>query len=691
MGDEGRGKERKADSGRLAGPRCIAIIGPFASGKTTLLEAILARTGAIQRQGTIAAANTVGDASPEARDHAMSVELNVAETNYLGDNFTFIDCPGSVEFLAEADGALAGVDMAIVVAEADEKKVPALQVILKRLEDLAIPRVLFLNKIDKTTMRVREVLQTLQPASAVPLVLRQIPIWKNGIAMGFIDLALERAFVYREHAESLVIDIPDDDRAREVEARFEMLEKLADHDDVLMEALLEDIAPGKERVFGDLVEEMRQAVICPVFIGSAEHGNGIQRLLKALRHEAPDIDMTRARLGVDESAPTTVQILKTVHTLHAGKLSIARVLAGSLADADALVREDGFETRVSGLYRVIGQQATKRDRAEAGETVGLGKLDKVQTGETLGGVRPVAQIASLETPPPVLTIAVAPKERRDDVKLSAALAKLAEEDRGLIVRHAQDSAETILEGQGEMHLRVALERLHGKYGLDVERRVAIVPYRETIRAGTTVRGRHKKQSGGHGQFGDVVLDIRPLERGGGLVFDDKITGGVVPKQYIPSVGEGVKEALREGPLGFPVVDIGVTLTDGSYHSVDSSDQAFRMAAILGMRDGLLQCKPVLLEPIYEVVVACPNDTTAKINAIISARRGQILGFDARPGWPGWDEVRCTMPEAEIGELIIEVRSATAGVGSYTKRFDHMAELSGKAAEDVCQRFGKQAA
>ncbi|MBA5777895.1 elongation factor G [Stappia sp. F7233] len=691
MGDERKGKEQKADNGRLAGPRCIAIIGPFASGKTTLLEAILARTGAIQRQGTIAAANTVGDASPEARDHAMSVELNVAETDYLGDTYTFIDCPGSVEFLAEADGALAGVDMAIVVVEADEKKVPALQVILKRLEDLAIPRVLFINKIDKTTMRVRDVLQTLQPASAVPMVLRQIPIWKNGIAMGFIDLALERAFVYREHAESLVIEIPDDDRAREVEARFEMLEKLADHDDVLMEALLEDIAPGKERVFGDLVEEMRQAVICPVFIGSAEHGNGIQRLLKALRHEAPDIGMTRARLGVDDGAPATVQILKTVHTPHAGKLSIARILTGSIGDADVLVREDGSEARISGFYRVVGQQATKRDRAEVGETVGLGKLEKVQTGETLGGAGPVTQLARLETPPPVLAIAVAPKERRDDVKLSAALAKLAEEDRGLIVRHAQDSAETILEGQGEMHLRVALERLHGKYGLDVERRVATVPYRETIRGGTSIRGRHKKQSGGHGQFGDVVLEIRPLERGGGFVFDDRITGGVVPKQYIPSVGEGVKEALREGPLGFPVVDVGVTLTDGSYHSVDSSDQAFRMAAILGMRDGLPQCKPVLLEPIYEVVVACPNDTTAKINAIISARRGQILGFDARPGWPGWDEVRCTMPEAEIGELIVEVRSATAGVGSYTKRFGHMAELSGKAAEEICQRFGKQAA
>src|SRR5690606_29448120 len=233
MGDDNGG-------GRVAGPRCIAILGPFASGKTTLLEAILERTGAIQRQGTVTAGNTVGDASPEARAHAMSVEVNVAETSYLGDTYTFLDCPGSVEFLAEAEGVLGGIDMAIVVAEADQKKVPALQLVLKRLEDLKIPRILFLNKIDKTTTRVREVLPMLQPSSAVPLVLRQIPIWKNGIATGVIDLALERALVYQEHAESQVIDIPDEEKAREVEARFSMLELLADHDDVLMEALLED-------------------------------------------------------------------------------------------------------------------------------------------------------------------------------------------------------------------------------------------------------------------------------------------------------------------------------------------------------------------------------------------------------------------------------------------------------------------
>jgi len=275
-------------------------------------------------------------------------------------------------------------------------------------------------------------------------------------------------------------------------------------------------------------------------------------------------------------------------------------------------------------------------------------------------------------------------ERKDEVRLSTALAKLVDEDPSLQVTHVQSTGETILEGQGEMHLRVALEQLTGRYGLAVTSFEPRIPYKESIRGKTELRGRHKKQSGGHGQFGDVVLAIQPMPRGEGHTFNDTITGGVVPKQYIPSVGEGVKEALEKGPLGFPVVDVAVTLKDGSYHSVDSSDQAFRMAGILAMRDGLKECKPVLLEPVDKVTVACPTEATARINAIVSGRRGQILGFDARDGWDGWDEVEAMIPESELGDLIIELRSATAGVATFSRSFDHLAELSGKAADKVIE-------
>ncbi len=663
------------------GTRCIALVGPFLSGKTTLLEAILARTGAIDRQGKIADGTTVGDASTEAREHAMSVELNFAESEFLGDRFAFIDCPGSVEFQQEAAAALAACDAAIVVCEPDPKRVAALQVIFKSLEDNAIPHLLFLNKIDTFDTPVRDLVPILQPSSALPLVLRQIPIWENGIASGFVDLALERAFVYREHAPSEVVDIPQGLVDREQTARFEMLEKLADYDDELMEQLLSDMEPPQDRVFDDLSREMQAGQICPVFLGSAENGNGIIRLLKALRHEVPFVDKTRERLLVD-SDEATAYVVKSIHTPHAGKLSVARVLGGSLSDGAMMTGPSGDE-KVSGIFTVFGQDSKKRDAAAAGDLVGLGRLESTKTGETLSTGKVPAKQVTIDPPPdPVFASAIAIKDRKDEVKLSAALAKLTDEDPSLRVEQNPDTHQLLLLGQGEMHLRVAAERLIRKYGVEITRSKRATAYKETIRKGTNVRGRHKKQSGGSGQFGDVVLDIKPLPRGSGFKFSDTIVGGAVPKQYIPSVEAGCRDYLDSGPLGFPVVDVEVILKDGSYHSVDSSDMAFRLAGRLGMSEGMPDCSPVLLEPVMAVDIMVPNEATPKVNAMISQRRGHILGFDGRDGWPGWDVVQAHIPAAEIEDLIIELRSATAGVGTYSAKFDHLAELTGRLADQV---------
>jgi len=682
-----------SDNGRRTGSRSIAIVGPFASGKTSLLEAILARTGALEKPGAVASGTSVGDASPEARAHSMSVELNIAETKFMDESYTFLDCPGSVEFSYESEPLVAGVDAAIVVAEPDEKKIPALQVVLRHLEERNVPRFLFLNKIDKASMGVRDALAMLQPASETPLVLRQIPIWKDEIATGFIDLALDRAFVYREHAMSELIELAPGEASRRDEARYSMLERLADHDDALMEQLLEDIQPPRDKIFSDLAAELRAGQIVPVLIGSALNGNGIMRLLKALRHEAPNVEDTRKRLGVADAGKALLQVMKTIHTSHAGKLSVVRVLAGKVDDGMELQTAGGELGKVSGLFRMVGQKTTKRGAAEAGETVGLGKVEHARTGDTLGakGAK-IAQITFPAAPQAVLRQVVNPSERKDEVKLSSALARMVEEDPSLSVDHRQDTGETLLGGQGEMHLRVAVERLTSRFQLKLETKRALVPYRETIRATVSKRGRHKKQSGGHGQFGDVVLEVKPLPRGSGFVFDDTITGGVVPKNYIPAVEVGVREALKNGPLGgFPVVDIGVTLTDGSYHDVDSSDQAFKMAGILGMREALPDARPVLLEPVLRVRIAIPNDNTARVNAIVSGRRGQLMGYDARPGWHGWDVVEALIPEAEIADLIIELRSATAGVGTFTAAFDKMAEVTGRLADDILAQVKKQQA
>jgi elongation factor G len=666
---------------RAQGPRCIALVGPFQSGKTTLLEAILARTGAIQRQGTVEAGTTVGDASKEARHHKMSVELTVATTTFMGDSYTFIDCPGSVEFAHDMRAALPAVDAAVVVCEADEKKMPQLQLILRELEDLNIPRFLFLNKIDKAETKVMEALQILQPASRKPLVMRQLPIKQNDIVTGFVDLALERVHIYQEHAESKVVPLDGENLDNSKDARFSMLEKLADHDDELMEQLLADIPPPRDKVFDDLAKELRDGLVVPVLMGVASRTNGVLRLLKALRHEAPNVEATAKRLGI-QGGEALAYVLKTLNSGH-GKMSIARVLGGQIGDGVTLLTPEREAGRVSGTFKLVGQNTEKRPPATPGETVALGKLEYAKTGDTLSaGKQAHAAVAEVEPHAAVLAISVSAKERKDDVKLGQALHKLVDEDPSIHLVHNAETHEVVLWGQGEMHLRVASEKLADHFGVAISTGRPSVGYNETIKKPVQLRGRHKKQSGGHGQFGDVVLDIKPLPRSSGFKFEDKITGGVVPRNYIPSVEEGAIHALKHGPLGFQVVDVAVALIDGSYHTVDSSDMAFQMAARLAINEGLPQCQPVLLEPIHLVEIVCPTDATAKMNAILSGRRGQILGFDTRESWDGWDVVRAKMPESEIGDLIIEVRSATAGVGSFTFKFDHMAELTGKTADQI---------
>ena len=347
---------------RSAGPRCIALVGPFQSGKTTLLEAILARTGAIQRQGNVEAGTTVGDASKEARHHHMSVELAVATTTFMDDSYTFIDCPGSVEFSHDMRAVLPAVDAAIVVCEADEKKIPQLQLIMRELEDRNIPRFLFLNKIDKADKRVRETLALLQPASRVPLLLRQIPIWSGEIITGFVDLALERAHVYREHAASEVIPLEGENLDREKEARFTMLETLADHDDELMEQLLEDIPPPRDKVFDDLAKELRDGRACPVLIGVATRTNGVLRLLKALRHESPGPLDTAKRLGIKAGNDALAYVLKSQHTAHGGKMSVARVLAGQIGDGTTLQSPEREAGRVAGVFKMLGHWRHRKNR-----------------------------------------------------------------------------------------------------------------------------------------------------------------------------------------------------------------------------------------------------------------------------------------------------------------------------------------
>lgn len=658
-------------------PRACALVGPFAGGKTSLLEAMLFACGAIGRQGRVKDGTTVGDSSPEARAHLMSVESNIASAEYLGEKWTFIDCPGSVEFQQESFNALMVADVAVVVCEPDPARAVMVAPVLKFLDEHKVPHLLFVNKIDAAGTRLKETLEALQAVSDRPLVMREIPIREGDAVTGYIDLVSERAYKYRPGQSSALIKIPDALKGEESAARQEMLEHLADFDDHLMEELLEDLQPPTDEVYTDLGKDLAEDLIVPVFFGSAENDGGIHRLLKALRHECPGPAVTAARLGIAGAGAPMATVFKTVHAAHTGKLSFARVWRGEFADNQSL--EVG---RIGGLYAMTAGTPAKVAKASVGDVCAFGRLDGVATGQSIGG----ADAGQAEWPaplPPLFAFALAAEKKGDDVKLTGALTKLAEEDPSLSLEHSE-FGELVLRGQGEIHLQVAIERLKSRFNMGVATRKPTVPYKETIRKPVSVHGRHKKQSGGHGQFGDVHIDIAPLPRGAGFQFVDKIVGGVVPRQYIPSVEEGVVEFLRQGPFGFPVVDIQVTLTSGSYHTVDSSDMAFKTAARIAMAEGMPQCDPVLLEPILAVEISVPSDCTAKAQRIVSGRRGQILGYDGKEGWQGWDTVSAYLPQAEMDDLIIELRSLTMGVGTFSWRFDHLQEISGRVAEKVVE-------
>jgi elongation factor G len=661
-------------------PRCAALVGPYLSGKTSLLESILARAGAITRKGTIKEGNTVGDSAPEARERQMSTEPNVATTEYLGDTWTFIDCPGFVELIQDTYNALMAVDAAVVVCEPEPQKSLIVAPLLKFLADHGIPHVIFVNKMDTENANLRETLSALQDLSARPLVLRELPIRDGEAITGFIDLASERAFRWKGAQGSELIKLPETVADDEQAARTEMLEALADFDDVLLEKLLEDAVPSADEIYSGLAKDLQEDLIVPVFFGSAENMFGITRLLKALRHEAPEPAVTAERLGIEAEGEPCARVFKTVHAAHTGKLSLARIWRGEISDGMTLNGE-----RVSGVNRMLGQKLEKRPTAAAGEVVALGRLDGVATGHLLS---PSGTVQAEDWPAPLkplFSLAVHAQQRSDEVKLSGALGRLVDEDPSLSFSHDADAGGLLLWGLGEMQLSIALDRVKNRYNVDITSDQPLVPYKETIRGSVSHHARHKKQSGGHGEFGDVHLEIKPLPRGAGFEFNSTITGGVVPKQYIPAVEAGAREYMKQGPLGFPVVDVSVTLTDGQFHTVDSSDMAFRKAAALAMREGMPKCTPVLLEPIFEVKIALPSEFTSRIQRLVSGRRGQILGFGPKTDWKGWDEVSVLLPQAEMHGLIIELRSATLGVGTFEWEFHHLQELTGKIADDIVAR------
>jgi elongation factor G len=661
-----------------AAPRCAALIGPYLSGKTTLLEALLYASGGTSRRGSVRDGNSVGDHTPEARARQMSTEINVASATFLGDPWSILDCPGSVELLYEAQGALLASDVAVVVVEPEAERALTISSLLRFLDRHKIPHMIFINKMDTANARVRDVLAALQSVSGRPLVLRQVPLrGPDSEITGYVDLVSERAYRYRPGQPSDLIQLPDDFWDQERSTRTNLVEKLADFDDALLEQLLEDVEPPKEEIYRHLTRTLSQAQVVPVFLGSALADWGIRRLWKALRHETPSAQATAERLGIAAEGEPLAQVIKTYNLPHTGKLSLARVWRGTISEGMVL---NG--TRVAGLLRLTGAQQEKIPSAQPGEVVGLTRMENIATGAALTPSGKAGPLLRPERPQPVFGLAITSERRADDVKLTGAIGKLIEEDPTIELEQNADTQEMVLWGQGDIHLQIALDRLRNRNNLAVSGRPAAVPYKETIRHGAQQHSRFKRQSGGHGQFADVTVEVKSLPRGSGFTYTDSVVGGAIPRNYIPAVEEGVIEALRRGPLGFPVIDVAVNLITGQFHAVDSSDQAFKTAGRQAVQEALPKCEPFLLEPIDLVEISVPNAFTARVQRLVSGRRSQILGYDAKPDWPGWDVVSAHMPQSELHDLIVELRSLTLGVGSFAHRFDHMQELSGRPAEKV---------
>ncbi len=661
------------------GIRAVALAGPAGAGKTSLAEAMLFAAGTIGRQGSVEAGTSIGDASPEARARGGSTEINLLRYEWLGDQFALIDTPGATGFAADGLAALDSADMAIVVVDPDPARAPLAEPILRRIDALKLPHAIFVNKIDSAKGSIRGLLEALQPMSAAPLIARQIPIREGDQVTGFVDIALERAFHYQPGKPSTPIDIPANLTEREAHERTQMLETLADHDDFLLETLLSDELPDLQTVFDDLVEETRANQVVPVLFGSALNGFGVRRLMKMLRHEAPTPATTAARLGTNGAG---LHVFKVANGGAVGRLALARVLGDGLAEGSE-IKAGGEAIRVGALFTMQGEKTAKIAKAATGEIVAIAKADAARAGMLVGSQgHGDGSIRLIDLPPRNAAIAIATRNRNDDVKLSTALHKLVEEDPALDWTQDDTSHETILHGINDEHLNVTLARLKRRYGVEVDTRPPAIAYKESIRKGVTQRGRHKKQSGGHGQFGDCIIEVRPLDRGEGFRFDDKITGGAIPKQWIPAVELGVRDAMEKGPLGFPVVDVAVTLIDGSFHSVDSSELAFRIAGRVGMGEALTQCAPYLLEPVCHISVAAPPGTGSKVGSVISARRGQISGLGQHPDWERWELIEGMIPEAGLHGLDAELRSLSQGLASFTARYDHLAEISGRLADEV---------
>lgn len=675
--------------------RNVAFIGTHHSGKTSLVESLLFLTGALTRRGKTLDGTSTADHTPEAIARQMSTSVSLVNTKYRDYQFNILDCPGFVDFTEEVKFALLGVDTAIFVIEPDAHKVNQIEPLLRYVEDIGIASMVFVNKLERKDNGFKETLDALLKLPSHDSKGRMIPVHlplNDDDVFGYVDILRCAAFKYAANGVPESVDMPLPMVGAVSSTHEQLLECIADVDDSVLEMVIESKEPPLNVLEDDLRKAVRTGAFVPVLVGSAQNDAGVLCLLDALISLCPSPfcheykDQHEKPLEVQEDGPVVAQVIKTYIHPQFGKLSMSRIFSGTIR-SDSRLRntsvEGSSEERIGGLYQLQGKKQDPIQSAGPGAIVAIARLESARTGDTLSSLNDKTVLYRPAVPSPLFRLAIAPKSRADESKVMGLVSRLLEEDPTISLDWDPVMREHRLGGPGEVLLSVSLQKLERQYHLQVTTEKPKTAYKEAIQSSVEAHGRHKKQTGGHGQFGEVYLRIAPAEHGAGNQFSESIVGGAIPQQYIPGVEKGVMEALQRGPLaGFPLVDVSVNLFDGSFHDVDSDEMSFRMAAIQALREALPKANPQILEPIAQISVVAPSNYISGVLAQITGRRGQILGYAGRENEPGWDEVSAYVPEAELWNYIIDLRSLTHGLGYYTWQFAHMAPVPFTVAEEL---------
>lgn len=683
--------------------RNIALIAHSGAGKTSLTEAILFNAGAIDRIGTVEAGNTTSDFEPEEITRKISVTSSLAFCDWKGTRINLIDTPGFINFIEDTRGCLRVADGVVTVVcavsgiKAETKKIWGF------VTEYKIPSIIFVNKLDKESANFYSAVDEAKASFGMDAVPLQIPIGEGEKFKGIVDLLSMKAFMFT-NGKASESDIPSEIASKVDEYRKKLIEKIAETDDNLIEKYLE----GEELTMDELLKALGEASITrkfiPVVCGSALANIAIPQLLDTILLCLPSPSAKAALMPIYASntkdgkeveikpiatEPFVAYVFKTIADPYAGKFSLFKVLSGSLkADSNVLNTISGTKERIGQIFYLLGKKNIPAQSVSAGEIASVVKLKDTNVGDTLSDEQLPLMIQKMKYAEPIISYAIEPKTKGDEEKVSIGLQRILEEDPTLKFARDEESKEMILSGMGQVHLEVALERLKRKFGVEVLMKTPKIPYRETIRVSVKTQGKYKKQSGGRGQYGDCWIEIEPLQRGEGYQFIDKIVGGAIPQQYRPAVEKGIIETMKEGILaGYPIVDLRVTLFDGSYHTVDSSEMAFKIAGSMALKKAFMDAKPILLEPIMKVEVITPEDTLGSVIGDLNSKRGKVQGVESQAG--GSQKIVALVPMAEMLTYANQLHSITSGRGLYSMEFSHYEELPAHIAQKVIAEKQKQ--